>query len=342
MLGLLQLVFLGSRRRARKVQEFTRQFAALLKSGLSEPEALRAIVFEMPPGPFGRVLAEVLWRVEQGTLLSYALQGHLGYFDPSYVSMVAAGERSGSLPESIGHLAELERRPAVDADKLLIAIILPAGLIAYLTFITFFMALFIRPKFVGLFGDFLVEPASATLLISSLTQWVWREPRILPLAAIVVVVLIIIVFDLAYYRPARKSLVLARFATALRVMLNVNVPIEEVEHAMAGLSPSRAYRRATRELFTKLKAGQSLPEAFRAVRYFPDTFQWLVASGEFQNDLVHPLGDLAHVYAVRADAKLSRIVNVMPSLITIWLGVVVGFFGYAFFTALIQILRTAM
>lgn len=342
MLELVISTITGDRRRARKVQEFTRQFAALLKSGLSEAEALRAIVLEMPSRKFQGVLGDVLNRVEQGIALSYAFQAHPRYFDQTYVSMVGAGERSASLAETMEFLVELERRPAVAADKLLIAIILPAGLIAYLAFITSFMARVIMRTFEGILYDFQPDTAPTTPFASSLVERLWRDPQILPLAALVVVAAIIIVFDLVYYWPARKSLVLARLAASLRALLKANVPLDEVRSAVGGLSFSYGYRRAIDALFAKLQAGHSLSDAFRAVRYFPDTFQWLIASGEFQGDLAHPLGDLAGIYAVRADAKLSTILNLMPPIITIWLGVIVGFFGYAFFTALIRLIHTAM
>lgn len=342
MIELVISALSGQRRRARRAQEFTRQFAALLKSGLSEAEALRALVLEMPVGRFRTALCNVLNNVEQGVLFSYALQPHPRYFGGDYVSMVSAGERSGSLAETMAYLVELERRPTFGADKVALAVILPAGLIAYLAFITSFMARFITGKFEWVFAAFEPDAAYTTPFVSSLAKAIWHYPQVLPLVSIVVVAAIVLLFDVTHYWPARKSLLLARLATSLRVMLNANVPLDEIQGAVRGLSPSRSYRAAVGRLFAKLEAGQSLSNAFRAVRYFPDTFQWLIASGELQGDLPHPLGDLAGIYAVRADAKLSVILNLMPPIITIWLGIVVGVFGYTFFTFLIHLMHTAM
>jgi type II secretory pathway component PulF len=339
MFSLVASVLSGSRRRGRKVQEFTRQLAALLKSGLNEAEALRALVLEMPLGRFRTVLCDVLNNVEQGVLLSCALQPHPRYFGGDYVSMVSAGERSGSLAETMAYLVELERRPNFGADKLFLAIIVPARLLFYLAAVMAFLAAFIMPKFGLIFADYEQEWTGAAPSASPLIRWVWRDPGHLMLAVVLVVAAIIIFFDLRYYRPARKSLVLARLATSLRVMLNANVPLDEIEGAVAGLSPSRAYRAAIGRLFAKLEAGESLSDAFRAERYFPGTFQWLIASGEFQGNLATPLGDLAGIYAVRADAKLSTILNLMPPIITVCLGVVVGMIGYTFFSLLVHLMR---
>ncbi len=339
MFKLVLAALFGDRRRGRKVREFTRQFSMLLKAGLREAEALSAIVSEMPYGFFKKVLLDILKRMEQGAAFSSALYAHPMYFHGSYVSMVSAGEKSGSLAETMTSLVDFARRPGLAGDKVFLAILVPARLLVYLVPVVAFLTYYVVPKMSVVLGNFSDESFRTASSASPSAPWLWSNLRFLPLVAVLGTLGILLVFDITYHRPAQKSLLLARFATSLRVMIKANLPLEEIENATGDLSWSLRYRAAMRRLFPALQAGTSFTDAFRAVRYFPDTFQWLMATGEAQGNLQDPLRDLAGIYSLRGDAKLSVIVNVMPPLIMIWLGIVIGVLGYSFFalvTGLIQ------
>ena len=238
MFKLVLSALFGDRRRGRKVREFTRQFSMLLKAGLREAEALSTIVSEMPSGFFRKVLLDVLGRMEQGAAFSSALQAHPMYFHRSYVSMVSAGEKSGSLADTMTYLVDFARRPGLAGDKVFLAVLVPARLLLYLVPVLFFLTRYVVPKLFWLFGDYSAESFRTASSASHFALWLWSNMRFLPLTAVVVTLGILLVFDIAYHRPAQKSLLLARFATSLRVMIKANLSLEEIENAAGGLSLS--------------------------------------------------------------------------------------------------------
>jgi type II secretory pathway component PulF len=339
MFGLVLQTASGVRRRARKVQEFTRLLAALLKSGLNEVQALSAILAEMPNGRFTSVLDDVLHGIERGVPLSNRLEDHPAYFNASYVGMVRVGETCGTLGETLTNLVELERTSTFAADKLALAVVLPALLLFCMLFPAALMARVIGPRLseIGVaYWGLSTDPAAMT---SGLASWIRANPMALWLLGVGAAVALTIVFDFVYHRPARKSLVLSRFAASLKAMLRANLPLEQVQYATAGLSPSPRYTAAVHDVFRQLQAGRSFTDAFAGAPYFPETFRWLVAGGEHRGALDDSLEDAAGFYAWRADAKLSRMLNMMPAMVTICLGVVVGLLTYSFFSMIVALIN---
>jgi len=322
------------------VQEFTRLLAVLLKSGLTEVEALSAILTEMPDNRFKAVLSYVLYGMERGATLSSQIDEYPSYFSASYVGMVRVGEKCGTLGETLANLVELERTSTFAADKLALAVGLPALLLFYMLTIVGFMARLVMPKLLDITTMYFDEPIGAAASISGIAAWVRSYPMMLWLLGVAATIVLTVVFDLVYHRPAKKSLLLSRFAASLRVMVKANLPLEEVQYAAAGLSHSSRYTAAVQHVFRQLQSGSSFTNAFAGAPYFPESFHWLVAGGEHRGRLDDSLKDAAGFYAWRADAALSRMLNIMPAIITICLGVVVGLFVYSFFSVLVGLVNS--
>ena len=85
---------------------FSRQFAAMISSGVAMLRTLYIIVEQCPNRKLRRALDEVRVAVESGLNLSDALEKQSGVFDSLYVSMVRAGEAGGILAAVLQRLAD--------------------------------------------------------------------------------------------------------------------------------------------------------------------------------------------------------------------------------------------
>ena len=84
---------------------FTRQLATLINAGLPLTQSLRTVAEQTESKALRQIIDQVTADVEGGTSLSSAFSQHPKVFNLVYVSLVAAGESSGTLDKTLERLA---------------------------------------------------------------------------------------------------------------------------------------------------------------------------------------------------------------------------------------------
>ena len=88
------------------VSMMTRQLATLVAAGIPLVEAVMAMIEQMDKLELKRVLTQIVDRLNEGASLARAIEAHPRVFSKLYVSMVAAGEASGTLEGVLERLAD--------------------------------------------------------------------------------------------------------------------------------------------------------------------------------------------------------------------------------------------
>ena len=167
----------GVRSRFKKVkpkalQIFARQLATMIEAGVSVVAALVTLEEQTDDAYLAETLAEVRADVESGMVLSRALARHPKVFDRLFVSMVEAGESSGTLDDVLDRVATQIEKETQLKRRVRGAMVYPAVVISFATLVLIFMLLFIVPVFVKVFEDLDGE-------LPTLTQWVMYASNLL-------------------------------------------------------------------------------------------------------------------------------------------------------------------
>jgi type II secretory pathway component PulF len=141
---------------------FTRTVATMTGAGGTLDRAVAFAAEQTRNADVARAARDVHLRLQSGDSLATAVSQHPGVFSPLYVAMVAAGEESGALPESLARLAShldetVELQGQVRAALLypaLMGIVAGAGVTILL--------LFVVPRFAGI-----VEASGGALPLST-------------------------------------------------------------------------------------------------------------------------------------------------------------------------------
>src|ERR1700733_8583182 len=174
---------------------FSRQFAAMVSSGVAMLRTLTIIVDQCKNKKMQRELDDVRRSVEGGISLSDALAKHPAVFDKLYVSMVRAGEAGGILPEGLMRLAEfLATRQKLNA-KVRSATVYPSVVLAVAVLVFWAMLTFVLPVFQGLFKNIGGELPAYTQFLITLSEYM----RSIWMALFVVSVIVGIWFVRRYY-----------------------------------------------------------------------------------------------------------------------------------------------
>jgi type IV pilus assembly protein PilC len=335
--------------------QFFRQMEMLLSSGILIVEALARLRDRYPDRRTRQVLAVVHAQVAASrSSLSRALAFFPRSFPPGIVTVVAAGEESGTakLAERFADLAEriaytqANRREVRNACAYpALVLLLAAGF--YLLLLT---VVFPRlAEVLASLGTRLPPLTRAVIAASGLARRDW------PLLAAILVVLPLLLAALrrmpAAVRPLDRcflrlplvggiyrDLTVALVCKVYRSLYQANKPSPEILGLCAQLTGNACFRDGLREAGAKLAAGRaSLAEAFTQSGLFPPLACLAIDVGEQSGQLAQAMERVSVYYGEQARERIGVAIAVLNPALTL---AVVGGVGVAllsFFQAIYQV-----
>jgi general secretion pathway protein F len=133
------------------VSMMTRQLATLVGAGIPLVEAVGALIEQMDKLELKRVLTQIVDRLNEGSSLAHALESHPKVFPKLYVSMVAAGEASGTLEAVLERLADYLESQSKLRGKVGAALAYPALMMVIGSALITVMMVVVVPKVTSIF-----------------------------------------------------------------------------------------------------------------------------------------------------------------------------------------------
>jgi type IV pilus assembly protein PilC len=157
-----------------KVAEFARQLHQLLRAGLPISEALKSMA-ESYTERDAELCVDLAAAVESGSPLALAMSRHEHAFNEVFVSYIETAERSGSLVETTGRLANmLEQRASIDR-KVQAVTIYPKLVASIIGVILIAVIVFMVPMYIRIYDQFNSEIPGITKALagfaSILSPW---------------------------------------------------------------------------------------------------------------------------------------------------------------------------
>lgn len=131
----------------------TRQLATLVGAGIPLVEAMTALIEQSEKMQLKKVLTSVRDRLNEGWALGRALEPHPHVFSNLYVSMVAAGEASGTLEGVLERLADYIEGQSKLRGKVAAALAYPALMLMIGSVLIGIMMIVIVPKVTSIFAS---------------------------------------------------------------------------------------------------------------------------------------------------------------------------------------------
>jgi type IV pilus assembly protein PilC len=312
---------------------FSRQFATMVNSGLPLLRSLAILEDQTQSKYLAKVVGQVRLDVEQGSSLSAALAKHPRAFSELYVSMVRAGETSGTLDDVLLRLADTIERDVSLRRQIKSAMTYPIVVTGLVIVILTAMLVFVVPTFKDLYqqlggtlplptrilvgvsdivrGSFLIV-AALIIAFFFLFRW-WRKgPGKLAWDKFK---LKIPIFGKLFHKSA-----LARFARTLSVLNRSGVPILHALDIVQETVGNQLVANAVKDLQAGVKEGESIAGPLSRHAVFPPMVVQMMAVGEETGALDTMLEKIANFY----DEEVAAAVDSLTSLIEPVLIAVVG------------------
>lgn len=314
-----------------------RQLAAMLRAGVPMMRGLNVIV-EQSGDQLERAWSEVRTDIESGDALSAALERHPRIFDTVLVSLVRAGEASGTLDVALTQAATaLERRAAL-RRKVRSALSYPIAVLSLVGVVILAMSLFVIPVFETVYSDLGGELPLPTVVVLAVSGFV-RSNIVLLVGAVLLAraglrrwkatgpgELAIARFVL--WLPVVGTLVrrtaLARAARSLAVLAASGVPLLEALDIAGRVSGNAVLRAVFADATEAIRNGRTLSSELAKHTIIPPLFAQVIAVGEESGDLTEMLSLVADVYEAEVDTAAESFSSIAEPLLIAFLGVVVG------------------
>jgi general secretion pathway protein F len=133
------------------VSMMTRQLATLVTAGIPLVESVGALIEQVEGLELKRVLTQIVDRLNEGSSLAKALESHPRVFSTLYVSMVSAGEASGTLETVLERLADFMESQSKLRGKVGAALAYPALMMVIGSGLITVMMVVVVPKMTAIF-----------------------------------------------------------------------------------------------------------------------------------------------------------------------------------------------
>jgi type IV pilus assembly protein PilC len=317
---------------------FSRQFATVLEAGIPMVRGLRGLASDTASPVLSRTLSDVADRIERGESLSEAMAAHPESFSVMYLSMVRAGERSGTLDQIIDQLAiYLEKVDAVKT-KVRAALAYPVFVLAFAVLVMLFLLLKIVPTFEHIYRDFAQQLPALTRFVVSLSNLV-RGHVFLSIAAALAFIAFFVValrtesgrhamdaflLRVPVFGPIVRKAVMSRVSRTFGILLKSGLPILEGLDLVAGSAGNSVVARAVQDVRRKVAGGRGITESFRSTGKFPEMVLQLMATGEESGDLDSMLIKSSDFYDRQVEASVHSLTSLIEPLMIIVVGGMIG------------------
>ena len=316
---------------------FTRQFSTLIGAGLPMSRSLKTAAEQSTSKPMKAVIEDVTASVEAGKSLSDSLAQHPNVFNDVYLSLVAAGEMSGTLDTALARLATQDEKDSNMIAKIRQAMVYPGIIFVVIIAVLAFMMIAVVPEVKKLYedmGEQLPGITQSLVKISSFFSNQWY---------IIVVVLAAVVFGVRAYRrtpmgkktfalmklniPVFKALFqrlyMNRFCRTMEMLLGTGVSMLDAMHISARATSNYYMQGQFENAAEKVKAGRALSESVQDLDYVLPLVPQMISIGEQSGKIDEMVGKAAEVYENELDEKIANISTMIePFLMVVMAGLI--------------------
>jgi type IV pilus assembly protein PilC len=323
----------------KSLQVFARQLATMIESGVSVVQSLVVLEEQTDDKYLQEVIGDVRADVESGLVLSKALARHPKVFNRLFVSMVQAGESSGTLDTVLDRVATQIEKETQIKRRVRSAMVYPAVVLTFATLVLIFMLMFIVPVFVKVFDQLHGELPTPTRIVMgasyALRHW-WFI--IFPAIGLIVYILRRLKhteegrrrWDAFKLRIPMKigdvvqKIALARFSRTLATLVAAGVDIITALEITGGTAGNWVLEDSLVTIRERVHEGVPMSEPLAEDPIFPPMVSQMVKIGEETGELDKMLGKIADFYEDEVDASIQSLTSIIEPILMIGVGAMVG------------------
>jgi len=315
---------------------FSRQLATLINAGLPLVQSLRTVAQQTTSKPLKVIINTIIADVEGGSTLANSMAKHPEAFNQIYISLVSAGEASGTLDRALERLAVQQEKDADLISKIRGAMIYPIIVILVMVAVLGFMIVKVLPQvkilYSGLPGAHLPFITTLLLNISDFVINFWW--------LVILILALLALFTTRWVRTitGRKvidrlkmrvpplgalfmKMYMARFARTGTTLVASGVPLIQMLQITGAAVNNVHIEESIHKASEKVKGGKALSDSLKGDPNFLDLVPNMISIGEQSGSLEQMLGKTADYYEKEVDDQVKSISTIIEPVLMVLLGV---------------------
>jgi type IV pilus assembly protein PilC len=316
---------------------FSRQLSTLINAGLPLVQALRSVVDQTTNKKFKIIINQVISDVEGGSTLATAMEKHPEVFNNVYISLISAGEASGTLDTALERLAIQQEKDADLTSKIRGAMVYPIIVLLVMGGVLGFMLVKVLPQvktlYAGLPGTHLPLVTVILMAISDFIIHRWW--------VVLIILALLVFFGSRYARTLGgkevidklklkmppfaqlfRKMYMARFSRTATTLVSAGVPLIQVLE-ITGRSVSNVHvKRDIDHAADRVKGGKALSDSLQNSQTFLPLVPNMIRIGEQSGSMEQMLAKCAEYYEKEVDDQIKSISTIIEPVLMVVLGIV--------------------
>lgn len=315
---------------------FSRQLSTLINAGLPLVQSLRNVGGQTQNKKLKIIISSIIVDVEAGTSFSKALAKYPDAFNRIFISLVAAGETSGTLDATLERLANQQEKDAEILSKIRGAMIYPLIVILVMFGVVGFMVIKVLPQVEMIYKDLpganLPLITKIMLAVSHFSSKYWWVIILAGVAGFIFTtrwantlggrqVVDKIKMRMWPIGPLFMKVYMARFARTGQTLVASGVPLIQVLEITGEAINNVHINASVTKAIEKVKSGKALSDAITGDPSFLELVPNMLSIGEQSGALEAMLGKIADYYEKEVDAEIRNISTIIEPVLMVVLGI---------------------
>ncbi len=326
------------------------QFYIMLRAGITMSRVIELIAEQTTDKLMKRILTACASDVASGYSLSGSLEKNGKKIPAVFIETVRAGEESGTLENSFRSLEDYYNRSYKTKKKVKSAMTYPILVVIIAIIVIAIVMVVLVPTMTETLQGFGTELPVVTKILIGISNFFASYWYIL-----LIVVGVVGIGLYVYGRTENGKLVYSKIKMNMPVIKNVNrmnaaaqvantmatllaagLPISRILDITSRIVDSKCVGEELNKAVAKVESGHSLYEALRDSVYLPDMLKEMIKVGESSGSLEDTLATMGLYFNEEANAASAAALAMIEPMITIILGLVVGFIVIAIYIPMFQ------
>ncbi len=315
---------------------FSRQLSTLINAGLPLLQALRSVTNQTTSKNLKVILSQIIGDVEGGSALAKAMGKYPRVFNQVYISLIAAGESSGTLDQALERLAIQQEKEADLNAKIRGAMIYPVIVLVVMTAVVGFMIVKVLPQVKLMYENTnsgeLPLVTRILLAVSDFTiKYWWIE---------LLVIGLVLFFGTRWARtgpgkevvdkvkmkawpigPLFMKVYMARFSRTGQTLVASGVPLLQMLNITAQSVNNVHIERSIHRAIERVKGGKSLADSIENDPNFLPLVPNMLRIGEQSGAIEDMMAKVADYYEKEVDNEVENISSIIEPVMMVMLGV---------------------
>ena len=317
---------------------FCRQMATMAKAGVTIMSSISAIASQAGNPLMTKALLDISTDLEGGKTFSEACQKHKNIFPNIFISMVEAGEASGSLDTVLERMADYFESQSEIRQKVKSATTYPSFIGGLAVVIVIVLMTTVIPSFSNIFETQGMELPLMTRILVSVSRFLQGYFYIIFPAIGVLIYLILrwskttkgrnklqrISLKIPKFGVILRNSAISRFCRSASILVASGVPMIQALEIVARVVNNVEYSSAILHARRGVSEGMTLSQGLGNSPYFTPLVLHMLKVGEEAGALDEMLGKVADFYEDEVKYSVDRLSSIIEPVMILFLAGIVG------------------